>query len=714
MNSVRSNVWISLPLIGKLYLISINANPLKQMNIRLFLLVAIAAMMASVATTETTIAQQSEADYKKVTAAMQSIYPEPRNQVDCEFPRDKNGKVDPAILKKLNIQSSAERFGHNGYIVSDSTGRIVRVFLDKNKKGEKGAGALDEWIYFKDGVEVYREIDLDADERPDEYRWSGAGGSRWGIDKDENGEIDSWKVISAEEVALEVFEAIKTRNVNRYNRLLLTPQEFQSLQLTGELQKEAAKRLKAAADGFVPLVRAQKTISATSSWIHSGNGMPSMALADSKNLRKDLICYDHATSVYQTGSKVSTLALGTIVRVGNVWRIMELPQFVEGSKPIVNGGVLFPIPQLEPLMPDGGGTPMKPLDKKLVKLYENLAVADETLKKATEGAPMVLAQKKRVDVMVEIYNNVENKDEKGDWLKNIADTVAEAYSQDQFPQGLQFLRSFSASVARSKSPAGVDYIEWRAIWAEYGRALGEDRRQRDKARQTFLTQVEKFSSRFPKSKFAPVALWELGQSSEVDGDEDVALTWYDKLARGYPASDDGKRALGALRRIKGIGQKIPFKGETLRGEKFDIANPRLRGKIIVVHFWETWCADEPINQKGDTAFDEILKLNKKFKGEVEFIGANIEETTESFKKHMSENTKIQWTQLHAPGGMEKSPLATQVGIVSEPLILIFDGNGILVETEAAAGDLDRQIQRIRNKSRAQAARTQVPAATNKN
>ena len=36
--------------------------------------------------------------------------------------------------------------------------------------------SIDVWSYYKDGVEVYREIDTNGDGKPDQYRWLNAGG----------------------------------------------------------------------------------------------------------------------------------------------------------------------------------------------------------------------------------------------------------------------------------------------------------------------------------------------------------------------------------------------------------------------------------------------------------------------------------------------------------------------------------------------------------
>jgi adenylyl-sulfate kinase len=51
--------------------------------------------------------------------------------------------------------------------------------------------------------DVYREIDSNGKQRQkiDQCRWFNLGGTRWGIDLDEDKKIDQWKIISAEEVS---------------------------------------------------------------------------------------------------------------------------------------------------------------------------------------------------------------------------------------------------------------------------------------------------------------------------------------------------------------------------------------------------------------------------------------------------------------------------------------------------------------------------------
>jgi hypothetical protein len=61
-----------------------------------------------------------------------------------------------------------------GFQVRDAQGKIVLRAVDRD-----GDRQMDQWSYFLDGFEVYREIDLNKDKKLDQVRWLNSGGTRF-------------------------------------------------------------------------------------------------------------------------------------------------------------------------------------------------------------------------------------------------------------------------------------------------------------------------------------------------------------------------------------------------------------------------------------------------------------------------------------------------------------------------------------------------------
>ena len=114
----------------------------------------------------------------------------------------------------------------SGWVLRDSSGIMLRRFFDTN-----GDNKTDTWSFFRDGVEVYREIDTNNNGKPDQYRWLNSGGLKWGVDADEDLKIDSWLAISPEEVSHELLRAIITKDAARFSSLLLNESDLKTLEL---------------------------------------------------------------------------------------------------------------------------------------------------------------------------------------------------------------------------------------------------------------------------------------------------------------------------------------------------------------------------------------------------------------------------------------------------------------------------------------------------
>lgn len=84
----------------------------------------------------------------------------------------------------------------------------------------------------------------------DQYHWLGTARNAWGVDSNEDGKIDRWKMISAEEVSAEVVEAVRSRDVDRFQRLLVSADDLGGLGLGTEKLGQLKDRLKSAPADF--------------------------------------------------------------------------------------------------------------------------------------------------------------------------------------------------------------------------------------------------------------------------------------------------------------------------------------------------------------------------------------------------------------------------------------------------------------------------------
>lgn len=599
-------------------------------------------------------------------------------------PRQSNVQIDTPGASELADCKISKPGSSPGYVVTDASGRMLRRFIDTNKDDR-----LDQWSYYKDGIEVYRDIDANFDNKADQSRWMGTQGTRWGIDKNQDGKFDSWRQISAEEVAEEVFHAIQQNSPERFEMVLISDAEIDSLNLGKKMTESVKKSASQAKAKFSKFARGQRKISRKSEWVHFGTSQPSLVPEGNEGLEKDIIVYDHASAVFRNGDNYEQVALGTIVQIASrSWRILELPELVVEGQAVVNGGLMFPMPELD-MGVDSQAT--DPANERLATLFKELDSADKNAERARSAAEIATAEKKRALVRIKLIENAPRQD-RVNWIESLADTVTDACQRDRFPDGLNFLMNYYGKLKSAGQTKGLDYISWRALNTKFSMGIDGDRRQRSKATSQFIEDMEDFVKQHGDSQFGAECFNNLGMHYEVSDRQNPerAIEWYERCARMFPNEDYGKKATGAITRLNSVGKPIRFVGKTMDGRKFDLK--RQKDKVVVIHYWETGC-DFCIEE-----FDALQRLSEKYKSELILIGANIDLETDKFRAFMKDNPNIRWTQLHEPGGVEKSPLAHQLGPSSLPLIALIDQKGKLVEAGIPVNDLDREIQRLIRKN----------------
>src|SRR5262249_22182587 len=111
--------------------------------------------------------------------------------------------------------------GTSAFVLRDGQGQMLRKFYDSN--GDRFPG---QWSYYKDGPEVYREVDTNFNGKADKFIWLNSGGMKVGIDRNEDGLIEAWVALSPEELSQEVVKAIVARDYRILEAVLVSEEDL--------------------------------------------------------------------------------------------------------------------------------------------------------------------------------------------------------------------------------------------------------------------------------------------------------------------------------------------------------------------------------------------------------------------------------------------------------------------------------------------------------
>ncbi len=611
--------------------------------------------------------QQNDEMIEKIRGALARVKPT-QPGIDCDTPTGDE-------LNGCRMVGSEDK---KVATISDASGRVIRKFYDRD-----GKNGIDQWSYYKNGIEVYRDTDTDLNRFVDEHRWMGPAGMRWAVDKDENEKIDGWKMISAAEVGEEVFLAIQSADAERFGRVLISRNELQALGLGPRLTEQIEKIRTDAATGFASFARDQPVVNQNSEWSMFGTDRPTMVPAGNAGMTRDVVIYDHPYASVTNGGKYVQISLGTMARVGDNWRVLTLPQFMQDGRAVDNGGLFYPMP--------GVVDPVPPPDDEFAKaLDEREKLLAAAKKGGLSDAQNIELEKRLAQVHLKLADLSEDMEGRVNWLQNYGDGLIDGAESGRYPGGLNQLNDFLDKTDNKKE--GLDYLRWRVLNVNYSQIVSDatDSDARNKASEAFIATLEQFVNDFEKSKHAAEAMNNIAVHYEVleYDDPKTAVQWYRRLATEFPEDNYGKKARGAYNRLTSKGKVIEFEGTTIDGKPFDLSAETYRGKIIVIHYWEEY---------SDTAKDELEEVSRIFekykKDGVVVLGANLDEP-EVLKQFLRSNSNVNWPQLNAPGGVDDSPLAHQLGPLTVPMIVLINKEGGMVDSDMNIEDLDRALQNL--------------------
>ncbi|MEO1496647.1 MAG: thioredoxin-like domain-containing protein [Planctomycetota bacterium] len=572
--------------------------------------------------------------------------------------------------KKACTVKAAREGKSTSWIVRDAQDRILRRFADSNADN-----VVDTWCYYAGGLEVYRDIDSDFDSKADQYRWFHTGGSRWGIDKNQDGKIDSWKQISPQEVAEEAVAAVTSRDDARFARLLMTPTEAQALGVGKAIGGELRSSISAATRKFAELVRTQKTLSRSSRYVDFGAPRPGVIPIGTDGSKRDVTVYENATALIDHEGTPTQLLLGSLFRVGDAWRLVEAPT-VDSSGPKL--ATVFSVPTLS-----GAGPNSPRLSENTQQLLAQLEKLDQQAATAS-GTKLDRLTDQRVGVLEQLAKSAVDKGEKRQWYTQLADLLSATAQSSGYAGAVKKLSQLERSPAVKAAGADLPaHFRYKRIGAEYGVALAAKDADYAKVQADWLKKIEAFANAYPTSPDAADAMLQLGHmAGEFTGEEKVAERWYTRVAKEFPRTLAGKKAAGALTRLASVGKPLKLRGTTLDGKPFDIATREYRGKHVVVHYWASW-SDPTADMK------TIAALQQKYRGKLAVVGVNLD-TSKSAASRTA--TGARWPQLYNEQGLDGA-LATDMGVMTLPMMILVDDRGRVANRNLYAGDLEAELKR---------------------
>ena len=267
------------------------------------------------------------------------------------------------------------------------------------------------------------------------------------------------------------------------------------------------------------------------------------------------------------------MQIGTLLRVGDAWRLIDSPTLTpEGQAETPPAGFFFQVS----------------LANRPAAATAAAAGNDQAQKLLAELEKLDQSDPHRADLLEQIAESVKTAEERVMWYRQLADTISAAVQSGKPPEGDKRLEALFNKLQKNEADKPLAaYVRFRQLMAQYTLSQQAPKADFAKVQAEWLKTLEQYIGDYPTAPDTAEAMLQLGIAREFAGQEEDAKRWYGRVGQEFSGSPAAKKALVAATRLDCVGKELSLSGKSPSGETIDLA--KYRGKVVLVQYWATWC-----------------------------------------------------------------------------------------------------------------------------
>lgn len=188
-----------------------------------------------------------------------------------------------------------------------------------------------------------------------------------------------------------------------------------------------------------------------------------------------------------------------------------------------------------------------------------------------------------------------------------------------------------------------------------------------------------FLKKDPKNEMANAALVQIADLADLEKGKELLK----QVAENGP-KDVANFAKGKLWALKPLPKQVEIAFEATDGRDVDLA--KLRGKVVLVDFWATWCGP------CIAVLPNLKKAYSKFQGKgFEIVGISLDQDKKELTDFIK-NNEMTWPQ-HFSENNANNPFALKYGVQGIPAMWLINKKGQLVDIDAIE-NLEEKVEKL--------------------